>query len=44
MFLMDSAFQDHKVKLASTVVPVSKDTLAILVTMETKDPRDIEVS
>lgn len=41
---MDSAFQEHKVKLASMEVPVSKGTLAIQVTMETKDPRDLEVS
>lgn len=31
-------------KLASMVVPVSKGTQVILVTMETKDRRDFEVS
>lgn len=41
---MDFAFQEHEVKLASTVVPVLKGILAILVTMETKGPRDLEVS
>lgn len=40
---MRSAFQENKVKLASTVVPVLKDTLATLVTMETKDQKDLEV-
>lgn len=40
---MASAFQDHKVKLASMVVLVSKGTQVILVTMETKDPRDLKV-
>lgn len=40
---MHSAFQEHKVKLASTVVPVLKGTLVTLVTMETKDPKDLEV-
>lgn len=41
---MDSAFQEHKVKLALMGVLESKGTLAILVTMETRDPRDLEVS
>lgn len=40
---MHSDFQEHKVKLASTVVPVLKGSLGTLVTMETKDPKDMEV-